>query len=55
MTYICGIETRYVQMWATLNMGSREVRQLTDRHEDERSTNGSRSRILAVFIWLQIR
>jgi len=41
MTYIRGTETLYVQMWAVLNMGSRGVRQLTDRHEDERRTNGT--------------
>lgn len=55
VTYIRGTETRYVQIWAVSDIGSRVVRQLADRHEDERRTNGTRSRIFAVFIWLRIR
>jgi hypothetical protein len=56
MTYIRGTETLYAQMWAVLIMGSWEVRQLTNRHENEGRTNGTkRSRMLAVFIRPRIK
>jgi hypothetical protein len=53
-------------MWAVLNVGSRGVRQLTDRDEDERTTNeyteveswlvfiGSRIRFSYGIFWTQL-
>jgi hypothetical protein len=56
MTYIRGTETRHVQINVScFEHGFSRVRQLTDLHKDERTTNETPSGMLAVFIWLRIR